>query len=114
MCMLHFWRILKEKRLGHKRIGVSRIVNRKHHRMIFETGDCAEAADKRTLESCMSNSRGSLRVRNPQPEADSGQSRDPSDKLGCDRDVVWKGSAIPPSGHVPANSRFQRRFTWRP
>ena len=27
----------------------SRIVNRRHHRVIFETGDCAEAADKRDI-----------------------------------------------------------------
>lgn len=29
----------------------SRIVNRKHHRAIFETGDCAEAADKRDISN---------------------------------------------------------------
>jgi HD superfamily phosphohydrolase len=34
---------------GRRRVLASRILNRKHHRVVFETGDCAEAADKRDI-----------------------------------------------------------------
>jgi uncharacterized protein len=34
---------------GRRNVLASRIRNRKHHRVVFETGDCAEAADKRDI-----------------------------------------------------------------
>lgn len=36
----------------------SRIINRKHHRAIFETGDCAEAADKRDIGNLFEQLKG--------------------------------------------------------
>jgi len=38
-----------EKGSKRRKTLASRILNRKHHRVVFETGDCAEAADKRDI-----------------------------------------------------------------